>query len=90
MNSIFSSFDALCFEYFLHKKVGFQSFFAISTCTINKVEGKNTQSGQNEKSSKGTSEATASKPPQQQQKQKSGPRFAPELDGLNCFETIIS
>ncbi|PIA56170.1 hypothetical protein AQUCO_00700490v1 [Aquilegia coerulea] len=89
MNSIFSSFDVLCGEFFLHQKVGFfqSSSSSSSTATsINKVvDVKNTQSSQNERSSEGNSQA--SKP--SQQKQRRGPRFAPELDGLNCFETII-
>ncbi|OVA04701.1 hypothetical protein BVC80_1719g29 [Macleaya cordata] len=85
MNSIFSSFDAVCAEY-LGQKIGF-SF-------NNKMEMMKMRNN------KGDDENINSKPPQtqvrepkqqqQKQQQRRTPRFAPELDGLNCFETMVS
>ncbi|GMI76546.1 hypothetical protein like AT1G32928 [Hibiscus trionum] len=75
MNSIFSSFDALCAE-FLGQAV--KPFFASATHKDGVSGGvvpedmKKKQQGSVEK------------------KQQRAPRFAPELDGLHCFETLVS
>ncbi|XVE58179.1 hypothetical protein DITRI_Ditri04bG0149600 [Diplodiscus trichospermus] len=83
MNSIFSSFDALCAE-FLGQAVRFSvaptpnkdgnSFLLSSRGLTNKTTEniKKKQEGNVEK------------------KLQRAPRFAPELDGLNCFETLVS
>ncbi|KAF9600537.1 hypothetical protein IFM89_010023 [Coptis chinensis] len=73
----------VCAEY-LGQKVGFGPY------TQFKKEVKNMESRQNES---GTSNSTPSaqvsnKVPQKNQSMK--PRFALELDGLNCFETVVS
>ncbi|XVE64579.1 hypothetical protein DITRI_Ditri07aG0111800 [Diplodiscus trichospermus] len=82
MNSIFSSFDALCAE-FLGQ--AFRSSFASTTH----------KDGNNLFSSKGiTNKVTETMKKKQEgnveKKQQRPPRFAPELDGLNCFETLVS
>ena len=83
MNSIFSSFDALCAD-FLGQAVrpsfasttnkDCNSFFLSSRGLTNKMTEnmKKKQEGNVEK------------------KQQRATRFAPELDGLNCFETFVS
>ncbi|KAI3918074.1 hypothetical protein MKX01_041394 [Papaver californicum] len=79
MNSIFSSFDAACFE-FLHQKIG--SLPSMET-------KKNITAGDNKVSS--TPEKQQVQRQQEDKKRtKSTRRYALELDGLNCFETIVS
>ncbi|MCL7050079.1 hypothetical protein MKW94_008981 [Papaver nudicaule] len=75
MNSIFSSFDAVCFE-FLKQKIGSSS----STMEIKNNTGINKVNS--------TPEPQVQK--QEEKKRTSTRRFAVELDGLNCFETIVS
>ncbi|KAL3725019.1 hypothetical protein ACJRO7_030088 [Eucalyptus globulus] len=79
MNSIFSSFDFLCAELF-RLKVKAQLPPAVST-----VAGGNPSPLQHESKSGNATE---------QMKWKHGkerfPRFALELDGIHCFETIVS
>ncbi|KAK8530882.1 hypothetical protein V6N13_030814 [Hibiscus sabdariffa] len=78
MNSIFSSFDALCAE-FLGQAI--RPSFASSTQNAGEVVVTN----------KVLSQDTSRK--QQgnlEKKQQRAPRFAPELDGLHCFETLVS
>ncbi|XP_022738217.1 uncharacterized protein LOC111290962 [Durio zibethinus] len=82
MNSIFSSFDALCAEFlgqavrpsFASSTYKDANSFPCSRGVTNKVTDtiKKKQEGNIEK------------------KQHRAPRFAPELDGLNCFETLVS
>ncbi|KAE8710716.1 Detected protein of unknown function [Hibiscus syriacus] len=77
MNSIFSSFDALCAE-FLGQAL--KPFFASSTThkdgisrLVSEQDMKKKQQGNVEKKNRAAA-----------------PRFAPELDGLHCFETLVS
>ncbi|KAI3967199.1 hypothetical protein MKX01_042784 [Papaver californicum] len=79
MNSIFSSFDAACFE-FLHQKI------ASLPSTETK---KNNTAGDNKVSSRPEKQQVQKK---QEHKKKTTRtrRYALELDGLNCFETIVS
>ncbi|KAI3839087.1 hypothetical protein MKX03_011086 [Papaver bracteatum] len=81
MNSIFSSFDAACFE-FLHQKISF-SPSSMET-------KKNTTPGDNNKVSSTTPEKVEKKQEEKKKTTTSTRRFALELDGLNCFETIVS
>ncbi|KAI3979031.1 hypothetical protein MKX01_016206 [Papaver californicum] len=76
MNSTFSSFDAVCFE-FLQQKIGSLS---------SKEKIKNNTGGDDKVNS--TPKAQAQK--QEEKRRTSTRRFALELDGLNCFETIVS
>ncbi|KAK8497166.1 hypothetical protein V6N11_000612 [Hibiscus sabdariffa] len=71
MNSMFSSFDALCAEFWGQ---AIRPSFASSTQSAAKVsqDMNRKQQGNVEK------------------KQQRAPRFAPELDGLHCFETLVS
>ncbi|KAJ7956785.1 Avr9/Cf-9 rapidly elicited protein [Quillaja saponaria] len=98
MNSLFSSFDAVCTE-FLGKKATASGFFT----TQNRFDlflskSKPTDHSVNPKEQGGSSPPPSSKPPSgnvrkqqsQRQSQRAAPRFALELDGLNCFETLVS
>ncbi|KAI3843017.1 hypothetical protein MKW92_043019 [Papaver armeniacum] len=83
MNSIFSSFDAACFE-FLNQKIKFSP----SSMEMKK----NTTAGDNNKVSSTTPEKKQVEKKQEEKKKTttSTRRFALEFDGLNCFETIVS
>ncbi|CAK7357463.1 unnamed protein product [Dovyalis caffra] len=87
MNSMFSSFDALSAE-FLGLKV--RSSFALATMDCNSKRVLN-GSGNSKvaedkliKNQEGSSTRSFTR-----KQEKKMPRFAPELDGLNCFETIL-
>ncbi|KAG2680639.1 hypothetical protein I3760_11G107600 [Carya illinoinensis] len=80
MNSmIFTSFDAVCAELLGQKG---RSDTAASSIDVNKKQ-------QGDSQSHGPPLATYVKEEKQPQQRRSL-RFAPELDGLNCFETLIS
>ncbi|XVF53190.1 hypothetical protein PTKIN_Ptkin05aG0080500 [Pterospermum kingtungense] len=85
MNSIFGSFDALCAE-FLGKAVRPSS----DSITTNK-DGDHSLF-----SSRGVTNKVSETMKKKQEgnvekkQQTRPPRFAPELDGLNCFETFVS
>ncbi|MCL7025820.1 hypothetical protein MKW94_010854 [Papaver nudicaule] len=82
MNSIFSSFDAACFE-FLHQKISY-----LPPCMEMK---NNNNTGDNNKVSS-TPEVKQVQKKKQEEKKKATTttrRYALELDGLNCFETIV-
>ncbi|OWM72232.1 hypothetical protein CDL15_Pgr018117 [Punica granatum] len=92
MNSMFSCFDALCAE-LLGLKVS-----AIPTpWTVNPSSSSSSlqQSVQRSKfpgdgiSKEDKIEKAGAHAPGQQPSTRSGPCIAPELDGLNCFETIV-
>ncbi|KAH1114619.1 hypothetical protein J1N35_007997 [Gossypium stocksii] len=85
MNSIFSSFDALCAE-FLGQSV--RPSFASNSMNKGAADSfVNSRWGTNKLSS----EPMQKKQERNVEKKKQrAPRFAPELDGLNCFETIVS
>ncbi|XP_021646531.1 uncharacterized protein LOC110639764 [Hevea brasiliensis] len=74
MNSIFSSFDALCAE-FLGQTIR-SSFASASADNLIKKP-------QQSSSLPSTADRKQEQPPSQ------APRFAPELDGLNFFETLV-
>lgn len=78
---MFSSFDALCAE-FLGKTVK-PSFVFQARSNDTNVKA---QDVLNKKQEAGSSSSSGSVTKQQQQRV---PRFAPELDGLNCFETLV-
>ncbi|KAL5714398.1 hypothetical protein ACHQM5_016365 [Ranunculus cassubicifolius] len=84
MMSLFSTFDAVCAEY-LCKNMGF-AFPSSSSCVVQKEIAVSKSSSEVSKNSQPSSMQV--KEPKQQQKQRSK-RFAVELDGLNCFETIV-
>ncbi|KAF9673091.1 hypothetical protein SADUNF_Sadunf11G0112700 [Salix dunnii] len=83
MNSMFSSFDALCNE-FLNQKV--KSSFAYTAMDSNTKRVLSSQVGDDNliKNQEGSSSRSLAR----KQEKKKMPRFAPELDGLNCFETF--
>ncbi|KAI3859856.1 hypothetical protein MKX03_026926 [Papaver bracteatum] len=82
MNSIFSSFDAACFE-FLHQKISFSpspmETKKITTAVDNKVSSTTPEKQQVQKKLEEKKKTTTNTR-----------RYALELDGLNCFETIVS
>jgi hypothetical protein len=92
MNSLFSSFDFL-FAEFLGQTVK-ASFFpsapkagrsdSTATATATAIGGVKSQHDGVPNPKKATENVN------KKQQLKKTPRFAPELDGLNCFETIVS
>ncbi|EEF43466.1 conserved hypothetical protein [Ricinus communis] len=78
MNSMFSSFDVLCGE-FLGQTI--RSPFASATTPHHNLIGK-PKAASPSPSPEGVAK--------QQQPPKKAQRFAPELDGLNCFETLVN
>ncbi|KAK4752251.1 hypothetical protein SAY87_021049 [Trapa incisa] len=83
---MFSSFDALCAEFLGQAmRVSFPSVRPARESTggrssdelqVRKAGGMDSGAGETRNSN--------------QQQQKTAPRFAPELDGLFCFETLVS
>ncbi|CAL9030594.1 unnamed protein product [Prunus brigantina] len=96
MNSMFSSFDAFFYAEFLGQtvKASFpaqQQQKSTGTVLNNKASVADNLNGAKQE---GNREASISMPQQAQpvkkkQSQKAPPRFALELDGLNCFETVV-
>ncbi|CAA2965837.1 Hypothetical predicted protein [Olea europaea subsp. europaea] len=84
MMSIFSSFDALCAESFGQK-------VALSWAPSSNKEVQNRGvSKKIDEVKKGKDVNASSQPPSQAKKSEDHrPRFAPEFDGLHCFESII-
>ncbi|CAN6585746.1 unnamed protein product [Malus baccata var. baccata] len=82
MNSMFSSFDALCAE-FLSQRVR-SSFPTHQPKGTVAVPSNNTISTAKQEGN------MESSPEAKKQSRRSPPRFAVELDGLNCFETLVS
>ena len=77
MMSMFSSFDALC------QKLSFSMGHSSKPLVPMKNNGE-------EVNSNSTPPGQISKAPlQQPRSQQRNPRFAPELDGVHCFETIV-
>lgn len=82
MNSMFSAFDAMCAE-IMGKKVTADSYVyrsernAASSCGGGAGQNASLSLKKDEKASKNIDLATKT------------PRFALELDGLHCFETIV-
>ncbi|GLT81067.1 hypothetical protein SLA2020_524730 [Shorea laevis] len=86
MMSMFSSFEVLCAEF-----SGEKVTFGKNTMESEKVE-KVSSTEPMKKADDGKSSPPASslkKPRQQPQPLRKMPRFAPELDGVHCFETIV-
>ncbi|TXG50769.1 hypothetical protein EZV62_023293 [Acer yangbiense] len=83
MNSIFSSFDAFSAE-LLGQKVRV-SFAPTTTCSSTNATQKNNNN--NLQSQESTKDVAINKKTSTSSSSK--PRFAPELDGLNCFETLV-
>lgn len=87
MNSIFSSYDAVCAELLgLTVRSSFES--------VRKVADRSQQNGVTKKDADSIDRKVgeADSPPQaslRRPKLKMSPRFAPELDGLHSFETLV-
>ncbi|KAG8381588.1 hypothetical protein BUALT_Bualt06G0137100 [Buddleja alternifolia] len=85
--SIFSSFEALCAESSFGQKVGFS--WPYSNSNTNKKEPAAVKIDDDLKKGKEVNSSfqptTTKKKPENRRR----PRFAPELDGLHCFETIL-
>lgn len=94
MMSLFSSFDALCGEIYGYKfkfsappKVDSSSASSSVVQTVkNNGENNSKSITQNQNSNSNSCSAPAHV---RQEQKKRMPRFAPEFDGVNCFETII-
>ncbi|PON61136.1 Avr9/Cf-9 rapidly elicited protein [Trema orientale] len=88
MNSLFSSFDALCAEILSGKnlKTSFASSSSSSSSTAmnNKAMEITTAIGKQDQASSGSQPSDRT-----QQKIGSSPRLALEFDGLHCFETFV-
>nr|XP_043614104.1 uncharacterized protein LOC122586058 [Erigeron canadensis] len=90
--SIFSSIDAFCAESIGRK-------LHVTNANINKIEQNPSSSldnviikaedGESSKQSPSSSSSTSQNVKKPTSKMKICPRFAPELDGINCFETIV-
>ncbi|XP_062146921.1 uncharacterized protein LOC133854685 [Alnus glutinosa] len=86
MNSLFSSFDVL-FAEVLGQTVK-ASFFPSAPKAGQSTDS--TATGGVKSQHDGVPKKAAENVNKKQQPRKKTPRFAPELDGLNCFETIVS
>ncbi|OMP02774.1 hypothetical protein COLO4_10830 [Corchorus olitorius] len=86
---MFSVFDALCAE-FLGQTIK-PSFASASTTS---KDGYSFFTSSTRESNNKAAVAENMKKKQQEgnveKKQQRAPRFAPELDGINCFETLVS
>ncbi|XP_047319405.1 uncharacterized protein LOC124922738 [Impatiens glandulifera] len=87
MNSMFSSFDALCAEVMGHS---FKNSFP-------SLKNNPVSNGDQQRSEEANMKGKPSPPPPPtadgtggRKKKVVSARFAPELDGLNCFETLVS
>ncbi|KAL0313114.1 UNVERIFIED_CONTAM: hypothetical protein Sradi_5710700 [Sesamum radiatum] len=78
--SFFSSFDAVCAEVLAGKSVRAATISSSSSAPPPPPP----------KSAHYHNTKTDHQPISRKAKAESKPRFAPELDGLNCFETLIS
>lgn len=87
---MFSSFDAVCAE-MLGQTVR-ASFPSIAKGSGNTAAGAgiDVSKKQQQGDSIPPSVFVRKNKQQQQEQQRRAPRFAPELDGLNCFETLVS
>lgn len=88
MMSMFSSFEALCAESSFGQKLSFSTGTSRGLQNRNKDEPATVE--------RERPKQTVSTPPkkdvggrQKEDQPKKRPRFAPELDGIHCFETII-
>ncbi|KAL6560529.1 hypothetical protein OROGR_004088 [Orobanche gracilis] len=81
--SIFSSFDVLCAESFFGQKI------ILSTCPSPSDKSTTVVESDDQKKKKGKEEASQRENKKEDRRRIRGPRFAPELDGVHCFETIL-
>ncbi|TYH55123.1 hypothetical protein ES332_D09G216100v1 [Gossypium tomentosum] len=91
MMSMFSSFEALLFDSHTQKKYTATST-PIEKAKPNEVscsEGNKKETTEFNNLSPPPSSSSSSSVVETPQKQRLRPRFAPELDGVHCFETII-
>lgn len=87
MNSIFSSCNAVCAELFgVTVSSAFGSVKKEETRSLQSRVMKEVTDSTDKKSSAGDSSPLRYIRKQQVKK---SPRFAPELDGLHCFETLV-
>ncbi|KAI3439776.1 START domain-containing protein [Psidium guajava] len=86
MNSIFSSFD------FLSAKLFGQKVKAHLPPALGTIAGGDASLLQRSKKAPMISrtESKSGDVTEQEKQEESSPRFAPELDGIHCFETIVS
>ncbi|KAL3653697.1 hypothetical protein CASFOL_003378 [Castilleja foliolosa] len=82
--SIFSSFDALCAESFFGQKI---NLFKGSTSSNNDSTKLVPALKVDDQIKKGKDVNSEKK--LEDRRRTRAPRFAPELDGLHCFETLI-
>ncbi|KAK2664398.1 hypothetical protein Ddye_002972 [Dipteronia dyeriana] len=85
MNSMFSSFDAFSAE-LMGQKVRV-SFAPTTTCSSTSATATQKNNLQSQESTKDVAINNKNKKPSTSSSSK--PRFALELDGLNCFETLV-
>ncbi|KAK9291544.1 hypothetical protein L1049_019492 [Liquidambar formosana] len=88
MTSMFSFFDAVCAE-----SNGWKFGFSLAPSPAkeerSKVSTSLSSTEVNKKEKAGGSSPPVNAKRTEHQQQKSNPRFAPELDGVHCFETIV-
>ncbi|KAL4651229.1 hypothetical protein ACB092_01G144200 [Castanea dentata] len=94
MNSMFSSFDALCAE-FLGQKVRATFPSVTKVDRSNNIPAQRHDDGVLNKATDNVNkrqhgDPSSSQPGSVRKDQQKTPRFALELDGLNCFETLVS
>lgn len=87
MNSMFSSFDALCAE-FLSQKVR-ASFHSVTSARSSRG-GRTSDERQSRRGGFDAEVGSDGENKNSNYQQKTAPRLAPELDGLFCFETLVS
>lgn len=90
MMSIFSSFDAFCAESYGQKlKFSKPKDDGNNNNVSDHIKKKNQDSGRSTSTSMPPPANDVNKIKQQKQNTRKTPRFALELDGVNCFETIV-
>ncbi|XP_054792624.1 uncharacterized protein LOC129298266 [Prosopis cineraria] len=89
--SIFSSFDALCAEF----SYGQRLRLSVDGGNLKpKLEQKPSSSVDSSEKKRTAPDSSKAAPPTQpggdkKQRRRFSPRFAPELDGVHCFESIV-
>ncbi|KAJ8774711.1 hypothetical protein K2173_017157 [Erythroxylum novogranatense] len=89
MMSLFSSFDALCAEFTYGKKLSLSLDSGSTTASIPSKDAAAVVDSSIRKSSPSDRNNKPSPCPSQSKRSSMKPRFAPELDGVNCFESIV-
>lgn len=85
MMSIFSSFEAVCGDRFLSDNKG-----GLKSCAPLYVSKKEVNNSESSPVIQKENKRRPSSGGDRLRKQQMAARFAVELDGLNCFETIVS